>query len=57
MRGDRLTVDLAIKQGIKMAAEFAGTFDKQIDHPYRFEDVILHKFNLRKRKPRKKRPA
>ena len=40
--------------GVKCAAGFAGEWDRQINHPYRFEDVILYKFNLRKRKPRKK---
>ena len=40
--------------GVRAAAEFVGGWDKQINHPYRFEDVILYKFNLRKRKPRKK---
>jgi hypothetical protein len=41
--------------GVRCAAEFAGTFDGQIKHPYRFEDVILYKFNLRWLKPRRKR--
>lgn len=45
----------AFQFGIVCAAEFAGTWDKQIAWPYRFADVILHKFNLRKPKPRKKR--
>ena len=41
--------------GVKEAAEFAGTFDAQIDHEYMFEDVVLCKFNIiKKRKMRKK---
>lgn len=42
------------RRGVRAAAQFAGTFDKQIQHPYRFEDVILYKFNLRRAKPRRK---
>lgn len=44
------------RRGVKAAASFAGEWDKQINHPYRFEDVILCKFNLTTRKkPRLKR--
>jgi hypothetical protein len=42
------------RMGIRAAAAFAGSWDKQIACPSRFEDVILCKFNLRKGKPRKK---
>ncbi len=43
-------------RGATAAAEIASTFDKQIDHPYRMDDVILCKLNLTKRKkPRRKR--
>lgn len=44
------------KAGIIAAAQFAGTWDNQISGTeYRFEDVILMKFNLiAKRKMRKK---
>jgi len=43
-------------QGIKDAASFAGTWDQQITGtPFKFEDLILLKFNLiGKRKPRRK---
>jgi hypothetical protein len=45
------------QQGIRAAAEFAGQFDQQIDHRYRFEDTILFKFCLlpKGKKPRVKR--
>jgi hypothetical protein len=42
--------------GIHAAAHFAGEWDKQISHPYKFADTILCKFNLRKQ-PRKKGEA
>lgn len=42
------------RAGIGDAAAFAGTWDGQIDHPKGFEDVILYKFNLRARAPRRK---
>ena len=43
------------KQGIRCVAEFVGTWDKQINCQYRFEDIILMKFNMLNRKnPRKK---
>jgi len=42
--------------GIRAAAAFMSDWDKQINCPYRIEDVILCKFNLSKRKsPRKKK--
>lgn len=35
------------RAGIKAAADFAGTWDQQITGtPYKFEDIILGKFNL-----------
>jgi hypothetical protein len=42
--------------GIRAAAEFAGTYDKQISGTvFKFEDLILLKFNLiGNRKPRRK---
>ena len=47
----------AYRDGIRAAASFAGEFDKQINHPYQFEDVILYKFNLINKKPREKKSA
>ena len=41
--------------GIRAVAQFVGEWDRQIRHPFRFEDVILYKFNLRKTTPRRKR--
>lgn len=43
-------------QGIRHAAEFAGTYDQQITGTeFKFEDLILLKFNLiGRRKPRRK---
>jgi hypothetical protein len=36
-----------VKAGIRQAARFAGSFDKQITQTeYKFEDIILVKFNL-----------
>jgi len=44
----------AYRDGIRAAAAFAGYWDQHITGTmYRFEDIILCKFNLRKR-PRKK---
>lgn len=46
------------QEGIRDAANFAGTWDKQISGtPFKFEDLILLKFNLiGRRKPRRKIP-
>lgn len=46
---------LAYQLGIRAAAEFAGSFDAQVDHPYRMEEVVLAKFNLIKGRPRRKK--
>ena len=46
---------LAYLRGVKAAAQFIGEWDSQINHPYRMEDVILCKFNIRRGKPRKKK--
>lgn len=43
------------RDGIRAAASFIGEFDKQIKHPFRMEDVVLFKFNLTGKKPRKKK--
>lgn len=44
------------EDGVRHAAKFAGTWDRSISGtPYRFEDIILCKFNLKKRL-RRKRP-
>lgn len=45
-----LEVERARENGIRAAASFAGTFDKQIAHPYCFEVNLLSK-NLMRRKP------
>lgn len=47
----------AFRRGVRAAAGFAGEWDAQITGTkYRFEDIILFKFNLiRKKSVRKKR--
>lgn len=45
-----------VRHGLRCAAEFAGTWDAQIDSKHRMEDIILCKFNLiDKRQLRKKK--
>lgn len=43
------------QMGIRCAAEFIGQFDSQIRHPYRMEDCVLSRFNLRRARPRRKK--
>lgn len=38
--------------GIQMAADIAAQYNASTTHPYRLEDCILFKLNVRKQKPR-----
>jgi len=49
--------EAGLRSGIRAAAQFIGSFDRQIKHPYRMEDCVLAKFNLITRRPRRKKEA
>lgn len=54
-RAERELYRLGFIHAVHAVAQFVGQWDAHIDHCYKFEDVILSKFNLLKRKkPRNK---